>query len=86
MKNKDANSDKHPLDKLLDTRNLDRKELATLSGVSYDSLTSYVLGRRNITLKNAIKVCRVLNCSLKELADVLGYDVSGVPEEPKIKF
>ncbi|WP_013320812.1 helix-turn-helix domain-containing protein [Gloeothece verrucosa] len=78
LENKD-NSSKHPLDILLAKKNLDRRALARISGVSYDSLTSYVIGRRHITLKNTMKLCYALDCSPKELAEAFGYTQNDNP-------
>ena len=48
---------------------ISQEELAFKSGLDRTYITSVEKGRRNISIINIEKICKALNCSLKEFFD-----------------
>ena len=56
--------------KLLIDRDLKKKDLTELSGVSSTSLAK--MGRNeNVTTDNLVRICEALNCRLSDIAEIV---------------
>lgn len=56
--------------KLLIDRDMKKKDLAELSGVSSTSLAK--MGRNeNVNTDNLVKICEALNCKLSDIAEII---------------
>ena len=59
--------------KLLIDRDMKKKDLSVLSGVSSTSLAK--MGRNeNVNTDNLVKICEALNCKLSDIAEIVGDD------------
>jgi transcriptional regulator with XRE-family HTH domain len=74
--------DSSKLHKILESRNISQLELARACGISSRSLNYYVKREKNPSFAVAIKICKILKISLRELAIALDMDVIGVPPDP----
>ena len=59
--------------KLLIDRDMKKKDLSVLSGVSSTSLAK--MGRNeNVNTDNLVKICEALNCKLSDIAEIVSDD------------
>lgn len=71
-----------PLWKLLIDRNIKKKELQKLSGVSAASIAK--LGRcENVTTDVLLRICKALNCDISDIVEVVNDDDSPLKETPE---
>ncbi len=59
--------------KLLIDKNMKKKDLSELSGVSSTSIAK--MGRNeNVTTDNLVRICEALNCDIADIAEVVEND------------
>lgn len=59
--------------KLLIDKNMKKKDLCELSGVSSTSIAK--MGRNeNVTTDNLVRICEALNCNIADIAEVVEND------------
>ena len=64
-------------------RGLTLEDVARECGIGLTALYYYSTGQRMPTFKNALCLCRVLNITPFQLAEILGIDTGGIPTKPK---
>lgn len=73
--------DKPTLRNIREWRGLSQKELAEKAKISDSVLGYYELGKTIPTLDKAIALARALNIPVKVLAESLGINTAGIPDE-----
>lgn len=68
------------LKKLIKDAGLTQRELAQKTGIKEVTVNSWVAGKRMPTFDNAVIIAKAINCDLKTLAESLGIDTQGIPE------
>ena len=73
----------HPLTlkQLIARCNITQRDLAKKTGISERAINEWVAGKYIPRLDNAIVVSRELGVSLKTLAQSLGLDTTGIPDD-----
>lgn len=56
--------------KMLIDRDMKKKDLSKLSGVSTTSLAK-MKRNENVTTDNLVKICEVLNCDISDIAEII---------------
>lgn len=69
------------LRELREARGYTQESFAVSVGITRSTLASYENGRSEPKLKNFIAIARGLEVSLKDLARVMGYDVSNLLDD-----
>lgn len=59
--------------KLLIDKNMKKKELAQLAGIS-NSLLSKMKKNENVTVDVLIKICSALNCNIEDIMEINKYN------------
>ncbi|MDY7015724.1 MAG: helix-turn-helix transcriptional regulator [Cyanobacteriota bacterium] len=79
---KNGNNDELTLDALLQSAGLSQEQLAVKIGLTRSTIYNWKSGKKVPRLDHLLLMAKELNVSLKTLSKVLGYDVSGVPDDP----
>ena len=58
---------------MLIDRDMKKKDLSKLSGVSTTSLAK-MKRNENVTTDNLVKICEVLNCDISDIAEIIGEE------------
>lgn len=69
------------LKQLIDRANMTQRELSKRTGIAEVTINSWVAGKYIPRLDNALVLCRELSVSLKTLAQSLGLDTTGIPDD-----
>jgi DNA-binding XRE family transcriptional regulator len=66
---------------LLEKANISPTEAAKRIGVSRTSVYSWFMSEPEITLTNCIKIAKILKVSLRAVAESVGHDLDGIPDD-----
>jgi hypothetical protein len=72
------NREDGPLEKLLN-KGENLRDLASKTGISYNTLRSYNQGKSKPSFENAIAIAKAQNLSLVRIGEAFGFDVEGLP-------
>ena len=63
-----------PLFKMLIDRNMKKKDLAVLSGVSMATITKMGKDGASVNLDVLVRICEALHCSLDDIVEIIPTD------------
>lgn len=69
------------LKQLIEESKLTYRELAARVGTSHDMIVRWCKPDADLKVSNYIKLAKVLGVSLKTLADSIGQDTEGIPDD-----
>lgn len=69
------------LKQLIEYANTTQRELSKRTGIAEVTINSWVARKKIPRLDNALVLCRELGVSLKTLAQSLGLDTTGIPDD-----
>ena len=79
-----SSPDERPLKTLRKSQGLTQPKLAELVGCSATLIRNYEAGQKTPSFDRAVALARSLNVSLKQLAQAMNIDITGVPnDEPR---
>lgn len=74
------------LKNVIDSSDIGRRELAKRVGVSLSTLTYWIAGEKVPRTDHFLRMAKELNVSLDELAQSMGYDITGIPKSRRKKI
>ncbi|TRU36451.1 MAG: XRE family transcriptional regulator [Microcystis panniformis Mp_MB_F_20080800_S26D] len=69
------------LKQLIECANTTQRDLSKRTGIAEVTINSWVAKKKIPRLDNALVLCRELGVSLKTLAQSLGLDINGIPDD-----
>lgn len=78
---KTSNESLLTLKELIEKAGTNQRELSKRTGIAEVTLNTWVARKKVPRLDNALLLCRELKISLRTLADSIGLDVSGIPDD-----
>lgn len=69
------------LKQLIEAKSTTQRELSKRTGIAEVTINGWVAGKYVPRLDNALLLCRELGVSLKTLAESIGLDTSGIPDD-----